>query len=501
MNVIKDDDADEEELYEMNEVPEEGKRLKIPDFWKGILTVIGAMLVNFAAGSIFGVLTLVVYQISHIKNEGNNISLDNMTFYYPLESLFQCIFSFVSGYFEKKIGLHLTNVIGFFFLGSGYLILFFSYNFYIDILSIIIIGIGTGILYYPSTKNACLWFKNHKGIIIGILETMISLGSFFSSSIGELIINKENKSSDVDGIYDQEIEKKFKTFLIIQIIVVFTTFFISFLLMFTKKEKEKTDIIIYNELEQIEFGSSQDDKTNIISNSKKSIFSKKIVKNIYKKKLATALKSKILILKAIITVLGLQGPSMIFSLYRTIGETEKIETKTLRLIGPHNFIFECLSGIIGGVLCQFVNINLLLIITNAINTAFISTYCLTFRFSTAFFWSTNLVMFFKGITYPLDDFYFMKVFGSDIYIELISYTNFFSCFFMAVFSFFVYLIQRKYDETIDYWIIFSFFGVLNFISFVLCFFVNSQPFNYEKKIGLISNTINNQDEDDIKDLM
>ena len=192
---------------------------------------------------------------------------------------------------------------------------------------------------------------------------------------------------------------------------------------------------------------------------------------------------------------------MIFSLYRPIGETENIKTKTLQLIGSYNFIFECLSGIIGGVLCQFVNINLLLIITNAITTVFISTYCLTFRFSTAFFWSTNLEIFFKGITYPLDDFYFMKVFGSDIYIELISYTNFFSCFFMAVFSFFVYLIQRKYDETIDYWIIFSFFGVLNFISFVLCFFVNSQPFNYEKKIGLISNTINNQDEDDIKDLM
>ena len=40
-------------------------------------------------------------------------------------------------------------------------------------------GVGTGIIFYPSTTNAYEWFKDHNGIIVGIMETMISFGSFF----------------------------------------------------------------------------------------------------------------------------------------------------------------------------------------------------------------------------------------------------------------------------------------------------------------------------------
>ena len=44
-----------------------------------------------------------------------------------------------------------------------------------------IIGvIGTRINFYPSTTNAYEWFKHNTGAIVGIIETMISFGSFFS---------------------------------------------------------------------------------------------------------------------------------------------------------------------------------------------------------------------------------------------------------------------------------------------------------------------------------
>ena len=52
-------------------------------------------------------------------------------------------------------------------------------SFEADIVSMVFCGIGTGIIYYPSTANVCEWFPKNNGIIIDIIETMISLGSFF----------------------------------------------------------------------------------------------------------------------------------------------------------------------------------------------------------------------------------------------------------------------------------------------------------------------------------
>ena len=107
---------------------------------------------------------------------------------------------------------------------------------------------------------------------------------------------------------------------------------------------------------------------------------------------------------------------MMFALYRGIGEYKKIKVDILQLIGSLNFIFECLSGIIAGILCDYVNLKVFLLIIGGLATALISTYCLTFTNGTAFFWYTNLASFIFGATYPLGDCYMMKVFGIDIYI-------------------------------------------------------------------------------------
>lgn len=88
------------------------------------------------------------------------------------------LFSFVSGYINKKLGLYITNLIGTIILILGHYIMYLSSSLFYDIISIILAGSGIGIIYYPSTTNACEWFNDHNGLIIGILETMISLGSF-----------------------------------------------------------------------------------------------------------------------------------------------------------------------------------------------------------------------------------------------------------------------------------------------------------------------------------
>ena len=123
-------------------------------FMKGISTMVGAACLNFLVGSIFSLCTLSIYEISYIKAKGGIINIDHLTFYYPVEIFFQCISAFASGLIYKEMGLHITNLIGVTILSIGYFTMFISASLGLDLLSMILGGIGTGIIFYPSTTNA-----------------------------------------------------------------------------------------------------------------------------------------------------------------------------------------------------------------------------------------------------------------------------------------------------------------------------------------------------------
>ena len=132
---------------------------KESNFSKGISTLIGAALINFLVGAIYSLCTLSVYEISYIKGIGGSISIEHLTFYYPIEVFFQCISAFMSGIIYKQIGLHRTNFIGVSILSLGYFLMYLSTNLFMDMSAMILGGIGTGIILYPSTTNSYEWFK------------------------------------------------------------------------------------------------------------------------------------------------------------------------------------------------------------------------------------------------------------------------------------------------------------------------------------------------------
>ena len=94
------------------------------NFAKGISTLVGAGLINFVNGAIFSICTLSVYEISYIKAKGGSITIDHLTFYYPIEIIFQCISAFFSGKIYKELGLHITNLLGTAILCLGYFTMF-----------------------------------------------------------------------------------------------------------------------------------------------------------------------------------------------------------------------------------------------------------------------------------------------------------------------------------------------------------------------------------------
>ena len=558
---------------------------KDKNFKKGFLTLIGGGILNFLIGAVYSISTLAVYEISYIKAKGGSIDIYHLTFYWPLEMFFQCIAAFISGTVYKKIGLHFTNIIGIIILLLGYLLMYISKSLFQDLISVILSGVGTGIILYPSTTNAIEWFKNRNGLIVGIMESMISFGSFFFCLLGEKVINKYGvESNDVNNLYDYEIGKKFKDFLIILIFCIIVGSILSFFLMSEKKRSEKEEYYTFqkeinniNKIEQEnkkendnnfnnddinkqkiqkdlieednENKNNKENKENIenkednnnINNKKEELIdnqlneeinqkiqnnnnnankndetiinklsnnqheeipvqdennspnnnvnieSKKAKENnnqkVIRKLIKLSIKSKRLILFVIIVVLQIPIGSMAFALYREIGEYKKIDIKYLQLVGSFTFILECLSSFVFGVLCDYITIKNLLFFINGVGTIFGFLYCFTFKNGFIFFLVQILLSFSSGGYYPVKDFFLLKVFPKEIYIELNSYVSLLVATSINIWtsvSYFVLSLIENKDT--GFWILFTSFGILSLIGFVLNFFTNEEEINLRERM-------------------
>ena len=558
---------------------------KDKNFKKGFLTLIGGGILNFLIGAVYSISTLAVYEISYIKAKGGSIDIYHLTFYWPLEMFFQCIAAFISGTVYKKIGLHFTNIIGIIILLLGYLLMYISKSLFQDLTSVILSGVGTGIILYPSTTNAIEWFKNRNGLIVGIMESMISFGSFFFCLLGEKVINKYGvESNDVNNLYDYEIGKKFKDFLIILIFCIIVGSILSFFLMSEKKRSEKEEYYTFqkeiNNINKIEQENKKENDNNVnnddinkqkiqkdlieednenknnkenkenienkednnnINNKKEELIdnqlneeinqkiqnnnnnankndetvinklrnnrheeipvqdennspnnnvnieSKKSKENnnqkVIRKLIKLSIKSKRLILFVIIVVLQIPIGSMAFALYREIGEYKKIDIKYLQLVGSFTFILECLSSFVFGVLCDYITIKNLLFFINGVGTIFGFLYCFTFKNGFIFFLVQILLSFSSGGYYPVKDFFLLKVFPKEIYIELNSYVSLLVAtsinIWTSVSYFVLSLIENK---DIGFWILFTSFGILSLIGFVLNFFTNEEEINLRERM-------------------
>ena len=530
---------------------------------RGISTLIGTGLLNFIMGAVYSLSTLAVYEISYIKAKGGSIDIYHLAFYFPLEMFFQCISSFFSGIIYKKIGLHLTDAIGVIILLLGYILFYLSESLLIDLTSVILSGIGTGVILYPSTSNVIDWFESGNGLIVGIMESMISLGSFFFCFLGEKVINKKGvESNDVDNLYDFEIGKNFnnnndnnnndnnnndnnnnnnnnnnKNKNVIE-------------KNNNNKEnfkEENNNNINNNKKDLIEKNNeinnnneSQEEKNNKIEelidnkqineeinpkennnktneknedntinkfninpnqqqeipvshneineekNKDKALSKKEREKQAQmklKQSIKLAIKSRRLILFVIIVIFQIPVGSMAFALYREIGEYKKIDIKYLQLIGSFTFIFECLSSFVFGLLCDYVTIKKLLFFINGIGTFFGFIYCLSFKNSLTFFLVQILLSFSSGGFYPVKDFFLLKVFPKEIYIELNSYVTLLVSIAINVFNSLSYFVLSLiHNKDTGFWILFISFGILSLIGFILNCFTNEAQINLRERM-------------------
>ena len=250
------------------------------------------------------------------------------------------------------------------------------------------------------------------------------------------------------------------------------------------KDLKNNNIDISNENQE-----KKDLKTNNIDSSNDNLEKKD-----FKKMIIVALKSKTMILNIIIALCYSQGPTLIYSLYRMIGEYVSINQNILQILSSTTYAFECLNGIIVGVLCDHIRLNILLSIITLFTACIVLTYCFSFSNSIAFFFTTNIATFACGSIEPFYDVYMLRVFGSDIYIELMGIS---SCIINTVIlglSPLSYYIETSVEEKVRaFWILMLSCGILNLIAVILTFFISIKPFDFgEKKNNRQKSRITNE---------
>ena len=445
----------------------ENKKENVPKntFRNGVLSVIGASFMNLIYPSIFSLCTFVVYQTSYIKNNGGNVTINHTMFYYPVILLFQSIFGLIAGYIDARLHVHWSDLLGSALVVLGSLILFLSKSFALDMVSMAVYGISVAFIMFPATTNACKYFKKRIGLINGIIETVISLGSTFFAFIGEKVINPDEiPSREDDFLYDNEIAKRMKTFLLIQMGCTAGVFIIG---LFLNKKYEEDE------------GKTEQDKNLTTSNNNDAKNDKNVAKNIRKEKLKKALKSWEFWRFNIISLSMSPINNMVFSMYRGIGESKKINQTVLQLIGTLNFIVEVIFSFIYGILCDYVNFKILLFTMNIMGTVVGFIYCLSFGHTFFFTFLTLLITVQGSAYYSLKDYHLMKVFGTEFYIDISGFLCLFTGILVIILTFITYWVEQiLVEKDTAYWIMFCIFGGINGIGLVLGFFEKDTPFDY-----------------------
>jgi hypothetical protein len=476
------------------------EKKKDPNTLFGILCLIGTCIICFVFPSLFSFHTFCVYQTSYIKHNGGDAIVTYTMFYYPVTLFFQSIFGLIAGIVFAKLGVHWSNLIGSAIYILAGVIMYISARFYLDMISSVLYGIACAILAFPSIVNTCKYFMSSVGLINGIIATSQSLGTTLFTYIGEQMINPDRVQSDpIDHLYNAEISKNVKKFLLLQIFCVLGSFIICEMLTKTYDEKNKEEFSIkflfrVNEIkklcnkkknENLLLIQTSDDVFSINPEAKEDKINKnKIVKSdkkskTRKEKIKMVLKSWKFWRYNLISLSSSPITDMIFSMYRSLGETYQINQNTLQLLGILNSVIGFIFSFIFGVLCDYVDFRVLLFVNNMIGSIIGLAYYHSFHDSLIFSILTLVISIQSAGYYCLKEYHLIKVFGIDLLVDLSGVVSLTTGFCVIILTIFTYIMEITLEEKdFAYLIIFPIFGLFNFIGVVLGFFEDNEPFDY-----------------------
>lgn len=493
----------EEENQDNQEIPLAEPKKKDPNTVFGILSLVGTGVLCFVVPSVSSFHTFAVYQTSYIKHNGGEASVTYTMFYYPVTLFIQSIMGLFAGTIFAKVGVHWSNLIGCSIYITAAILMYISSRFYLDMISSLLYGIAAAILAFPSSINTCKYFMSRVGLVNGIIATLTSVGTTVFTYIGEQMINPEKIQSDpIDHLYNKEISGRVKYFLLLQIFCLLGSFIICEMLIKTYDENNKEEFSVkflfkINEIKSLCNKNRNDEKLLLIESSdevfsinpeikedkeeKNKIEKKEKKPKTRKEKIKMVLKSWKFWRYNLISLSSSPIINMIFSMYRSLGETYQIDQNALQLLGVLNSVIGFIFSFIFGVLCDYVSFRVLLFINNMIGSIVGITYYHSFHDTGSFTILTLIIAVQSAGYYCMKDFHLIKVFGIDILVDITGVVALTTGIIVILLTIFTYIIEISVaQKDIAYLIIFPAFGIFNFLGVILGFFEDEEPFNFDE---------------------
>ena len=490
------------EEEKQQEIPLAEPKKKDPNTVFGILSLVGTGILCFVVPSVSSFHTFAVYQTSYIKHNGGDASVTYTMFYFPVTLFIQSLMGLVAGTIFAKIGVHWSNLIGCSIYIVAAILMYISSRFYLDMLSSVLYGCACAILAFPSSINTCKYFMSRVGLVNGIIATLTSVGTTVFTYLGEQMINPEKIQSDpVDHLYNKEIAGRVKYYILLQIFCILAAFILSIMLIKTYDENNKEECGIkflfkINEIKSLCNKKQSDEKLLLIESSDE-VFSinpeikedeeeekNKLVKTekkpkTRKEKIKMVLKSWKFWRYNLISLSSSPITNMIFSMYRSLGETYQIDQNALQLLGVLNSVIGFIFSFIFGILCDYVNFRVLLFINNMIGAIVGITYYHSFHDTGSFTILTLIIAVQSAGYYCMKEFHLIKVFGIDILVDITGVVALTTGIIVIVLTIFTYIIEVSVaQKDLAYLIIFPAFGIFNFLGVILGFFEDEEPFDF-----------------------
>ena len=298
---------------------------------KGYLSLISSILINLIGGNLFTFPNLIPYYQSYLYYKYDNnekISLMQLYFIAPIGIFVDNIFPSFMGIIDMKIGIRVLTIFSVILISLSQIIIYFSVEYYLLIISYFIYGFGVSCTYYQTVKNCWKYFPNKKDLMSGIIFSSFGLGSFVFTSIADQIINPDNIPKD-GKYYSKEISYRYLSFIKFFIISTAILGIISIILCFPYKE------------DNIE------DNNNNQNNKETPLI--KINKIIPLKKMILSLEfAKCLSIAGCTLIFGL----LLTNTYRNFGIEKNLDENGMHTLSKVFTLLNTFSRIIWGIICN-----------------------------------------------------------------------------------------------------------------------------------------------------
>ena len=318
---------------------------------KGYLSLISAILFNFIIGNLFSFSNFIPYYQSYLYYKYDNkeeISLMQLYFITPVGIFVHNTFPSFMGLVDQKIGIRVLIILATISLFLSHVILYFSVNYYLILLSYILYGYGACSTYYTSLRNCWKYFPEKKDLISGIIFSSFGLSSFAFTSIADQIINPDNIPKD-GKYYPKQISYRFIKYVKVFAICVVVIGYISSILCFPFEGKIEENNInnnkeclndsnVYKSEHQFDVKNGEFNKSQLNNNDnvplKKMIFSREFAKCLA------------------IAACSLTFGFLLANTYRNFGIENKLDESGMHTLSKVYTLLNTFSRILWGIICQ-----------------------------------------------------------------------------------------------------------------------------------------------------